>query len=237
MNRFIGSAETLKRLVPFSWFSETQLAWALPAVECRSYRRDAVIQRAGEEGDGLYIVVAGHVSVLHEDGHEHELVVSSLGPHEFFGELGLFDGQACAASVRADTDSEVLFIPRRVVLECLDENPRAAVCMLRKITARLCETHSKLARLALSTVEERVASVLLEHGIEADGAWHVQVGSERIASLVAASREMVSRVIKKMIAGGIVRRERRKLVVVDRDAVASHVGRAAAQHAPERMSA
>ena len=237
MTRFTGSAEALKRLVPFSWFSETQLAWALPTVERRSYPRNTVIQRAGDDGDGLYIILSGHVSVVHEDGQAHELVVTSIGPNDFFGELGLFEGQACAAGMRSESDCEVLFVPRRVVLECLDENSRAAICMLRKITARLCETHAKLARLALSTVEERVASALLEHSVEADGAWHVQVGSERIASLVAASREMVSRVIKKMIACGIVRRERRKLVVVNRAAVSSHASRAAAQHVPETIAA
>jgi CRP/FNR family cyclic AMP-dependent transcriptional regulator len=225
MARFTGDPQVLRRLAPFSWFSETQLVWALPTVEQRCYPARTLIQRAGQEGGGLYIVLAGSVSVIHDDGNAHELLVTSIGPHEFFGELGLFDGHPCAASARAQTRCEVLFIPRRVVLECLEENARAAMCMLQKITARLCDMHLKLAHLALSSVEQRVACVLLEHSVEAEGAWSVQVGSEQISSMVAASREMVSRVLKKMIEGGMVRRHRRKLLVVDRDAVAQRTRR------------
>jgi CRP/FNR family cyclic AMP-dependent transcriptional regulator len=219
MSRYTGDIEALRRLAPFSWFSSTQLSWALPTIETRSYDRHAVIQRAGRDGDGLYILLDGRVSVVHEDGHAHELLVTRIGPHEFFGELGLFEGQTCAASIRADSRCEILFIPRRVVLECLEDNARAATCMLKKITERLCQTHAKLAHLALTTVEQRVASALVEHSIEAEGVWRVDAGSEQISNMVAASREMVSRVVKKMIADGMVRRDRRKLVVLDREAV------------------
>ena len=225
MTRYAGDTEALRRLAPFSWLSGAPLSRALAAVEFRCYERDARIQRAGEEGDGLYILMSGQVSVVHEDGNAHELLVTTIRPREFFGELGLFEGQACAASIRADCRCEVLFIPREVVLECLEENARAAMCMLNKVTSRLCQTHSKLAHLALTTVEERVASTLVEHSIEAEGVWRVQVGAQQISCMVAASREMVSRVVKKMIAGGIVRRDRRKLVVLDRDAVASLAAR------------
>ena len=45
-------------------------------------------------------------------------------------------------------------------------------------------------------------------------------GSEEIAALVGASREMVSRVVKGMISSGAVRREKRKLIVIDRQALA-----------------
>jgi CRP-like cAMP-binding protein len=98
--------------------------------------------------------------------------------------------------------------------------------MLHKIVGRLCETHDKLAHLALTTVEQRVAAALLENSVEANGEWRVQVGSEKISSIVAASREMVSRVLRKLIEEGAVRRHRRKLLVVDRDAVATRAGRA-----------
>ena len=221
MSRFTGDFESLRRLAPFSWFSSAQLSRALPTIEKRSYPRHSIIQRAGDPGDGLYILQGGRAAIVHEDGDSRELLVTRVGPHEFFGELGLFDSQACAASIRAEADCDAIFIPREVVLECLAENARASMCMLEKITSRLCDTHAKLAHLALTTVEQRVASALVENSVEAEGVWRVQVGAEQISCMVAASREMVSRVVKKMIGAGMVRRERRKLVVLDRNAVAS----------------
>jgi CRP/FNR family cyclic AMP-dependent transcriptional regulator len=221
MARYAGDLHVLKRLAPFSWFSDAQLASALSTIEHRNYARGSVIQSAGREGDGIYIVLSGRVCVLHDDGQDHEFLAARIGPNDFFGELALLDQTACVASVRAECDSEVLHIPRRVALDCLEENPKAAMCMLRTVVERLCDAQRQVGHLALTTVEQRVASVILDNSVEADGVWRVQVGSEQISTMVAASREMVSRVLKRMIDGGAVSRHRRSLVIVDRDAVAS----------------
>jgi CRP-like cAMP-binding protein len=130
----------------------------------------------------------------------------------------------CAAGIRCDTACELLYMPRKVVLECLEENARAAMCMLKKVIKRLCETHRKLAALALTKVYDRVAAVLLENSRDTDGERRVEIGSEQISARVAASREMVSRVIKDMIGRGMVRRERRKLVIVDAAALGPKTG-------------
>jgi CRP-like cAMP-binding protein len=226
MSRFAGDPQVLKRLPPFSWFSETQLAWALPTIEQRRYPARTVVQRYGETGDGLYIVLSGRVCVLHQDAQGHELIAASIGANDFFGELGLLENQVCAASIRCDTACELLYIPRKVVLECLEDNTRASLCMLKKVLERLCDTHRKLATVALTKVYDRVAAVLLEHsgGAAANGERRVDIGSEQISARVAASREMVSRVIKDMIGRGMVRREKRKLVIVDAAALAAHSG-------------
>ena len=93
------------------------------------------------------------------------------------------------------------------------------MCMLRKLAQRLCTCHRKLAQFALTGVYERVAEVLLQNTHETENGWLVQVGSEQIAGLVGASREMVSRVIGKMVQQGVARKHKRKLIIVDRQAL------------------
>jgi CRP-like cAMP-binding protein len=46
--------------------------------------------------------------------------------------------------------------------------------------------------------------------------WVVDTGSEEMARMVGASREMVSRVLKEMRDGGLIRRDKRKIIVLDR---------------------
>ena len=225
MTRLPSDPSLLRKLPPFSWFTETQLTWALPTTERRTYPARTVILRAGDDIDGLYVVMSGRVRVLHEDGEGHELLTEMVGAHEFFGELGLFDASDCPVSIETEGACELLYIPRKVVLECLEDNARAAIGMLRSVVTRLCATHRKLGKVALTTVSQRVVMALLENGTEADGEWRVEVGAEQIAAMVGASREMVSRVTKVLIREGIVRRVRRKLFVTDRDALASRIGR------------
>ena len=61
----------------------------------------------GEEADGFYILLSGHVTIGIEGGG----VVDELGEGDVFGELGLLDGGARAATVTvASADAEVLFM-------------------------------------------------------------------------------------------------------------------------------
>ena len=65
------------------------------------------IVREGEAADSFFIVVRGRVGVYHSDNGE-EKQLNSLGPGEFFGEIGLLGGVPRIATVRALEPSELL---------------------------------------------------------------------------------------------------------------------------------
>ena len=209
---------SLLRSVPlFATLDDHALSAMLPAMQQRTYSPRTCILRAGESGEGLYVVLSGRVRVLLDDGEGHEIIVAVFGPNEFFGEVELMDGGPRLANFDCTHPTEVLHIPRKIVLEWIERDPAAAMLLLRTVTRRLAEAHQKIGNLALVNVYGRVARVLLEEGHEgANGEWHVEPGAEQIAAMVGASREMVSRVVKDMITRGLVRRHKRKLIVIDR---------------------
>jgi len=210
-------ASLLKSLPLFSTLNEHEFAAMLPAMQQRTYTPRTCILRAGESGEGLYVVLSGRVRVLLDDGEGHEIIVSVFGPNEFFGEIELMDGGPRLANFDCIQPTEVLHIPRKIVVEWLERDPAASMLLLRTVTRRLADAHQKIGNLALVNVYGRVARVLLEEGHEgATGEWHVEPGAEQIAAMVGASREMVSRVVKDMITRGLVRRHKRKLIVIDR---------------------
>jgi hypothetical protein len=61
-----------------------------------------------------------------------------------------------------------------------------------------------------------VARLILENARLREGEWFVDLRSTVIAAMVGASREMVSRVVREMIGHGLVRRNKRRLIVLDR---------------------
>ena len=216
MVRLACSPHVLRSLALFASLSDAQFGALLPQIQHRSYPARSRIVHAGEVADGLYVLVSGRAKLLFHDGEGRELIAASMGPSEFFGEIGVLDGHARAASVDAHDACEILFVPRKVLLDCVEHNASAAMAMLRTVVGRLDDAYRKMAALALSDVYGRVARALLDTGREVDGEWLVGVGSEQVAAMVGASREMVSRVLKDMIAKGFVRRHKRQLIVVDR---------------------
>jgi CRP/FNR family cyclic AMP-dependent transcriptional regulator len=91
--------------------------------------------------------------------------------------------------------------------------------MLRNVVGRLREADRKIASLALMDVNGRVARLLIELAKDVNGVWVVDTGSEEIARMVGASREMVSRVLKEMREEGLISRDKRKIIVLDRSSV------------------
>lgn len=213
---------TLLKTVPlFSLLSDQQLATLLPTIRHRTYPRHSFMLRAGEKADGLYIVLAGRAKIVIDDGDGREVTLTFIGPNEVFGEMSLIDDKPRSASMVAVETCEILYVSKAAFMSCLTENFDVAMLILRGVIGRLREAYLKIARLALTDVHGRVAHLLIELAREADGVWVVDTGCEEIARMVGASREMVSRVLKEMRDSGLIRRDKRKIIVLDHESMNS----------------
>ena len=221
MAQFALNPHVLKNVPLFSSFSDHQLAALLPAVQHRRYPRGSYVMRAGEETDALYIILAGRAKVLIPDDDGNEVILSIIGPNEFFGEMGLLDDQPRSASVETLEPCEMLRITRGAFLACLKDNFDAALVIIRNLVKRLREADRKIESLALIDVYGRVARLLIEMAQPVDGQWIIEKAppKQEIARMIGASREMVSRVVKDLHDKGVIRAEKRKIYVLDRQSM------------------
>jgi CRP-like cAMP-binding protein len=225
------SPEILRSLPLLRSLTEAEFTRLLPSIKRRHFEPRATILRTGQAPDGIYIIVTGSVHLTHEDQEGHSFVAENFGPGDLFGEMGFIDASACPANVIAAEVCEVAVLPRHAILERLESNATAAMSLVRVSLDRLCRAHRQLGSLALTTVYTRVAQLLLTRVHDDGGVWRVDVGSQQIAALVGASREMVSRVLHCLIEKRLVRRCKRRLIVIDPDAL-----RAAATPTPRRST-
>jgi CRP/FNR family cyclic AMP-dependent transcriptional regulator len=213
----LAVSTTMLRTLPlFSRLADADLIDLIPRIQHRSYRRHTLMLRAGEKSDALYTIVSGKAKILIDDGEGREVTLTTIGSGEFFGEMSFADEQPRSASVEAMEACEVLYMPRVAFLECLQHNFDAAMYMLTVAVGRLRQADQKIASLALMDVRGRVARLLIDFAHDVDGMCIVDIGSEEIARMVGASREMVSRVVKEMADSGLVKRHKRKIIVLDR---------------------
>ena len=177
--------------------------------------------RAGEETDALYIILAGRAKVLIPDDDGNEVILSIIGPNEFFGEMGLLDDQPRSASVETLEACEMLRISRNGFLNCLKDNFDAAMLIIRNLVKRLREADRKIESLALIDVYGRVARLLIEMAQPVEGQWIIEKAppKQEIARMIGASREMVSRVVKDLNEKGVIRADKRKIYVLDRQSM------------------
>lgn len=208
----------LLRTVPlFSSLSDEQLRVLSPFVQMRSYPRSTFILRAGEETDALYVILSGRVKVLIPDEEGHEVILTVMGPHEFFGEMGLLDDQPRSASVETLEQCDMLRFSKAGFMNCLKDNFELAMLVIRNLVRRLRDADRKIESLALIDVYGRVARLIIDMAEEIDGQWIVQRAppKQEIAHMIGASREMVSRVVKDLQQKGLIRTEKRKIFILD----------------------
>ena len=219
MTNAILNTAVLKTIPFFAALPPDQLARLFPAIQNRHYPRNAYMMRAQERPDGLYVLMAGRAKVLVQDGEGREVILSTLDAGQFFGEMSLIDGRPRSATVQALEPCTVLYVPKCAFSEFM-QSDRAALLVLETVVNRLREADKKIEGLALTDVYTRVSRVLVETSREVNGSWMVGPGSEQIAKTVGASREMVSRVLKDLREKGVIGRLKRKIILLDRDAVA-----------------
>ncbi|MFN7085057.1 MAG: Crp/Fnr family transcriptional regulator [Burkholderiales bacterium] len=202
--------------------SDEQLGMLAPGIQLRSYPRNTLILRAGEPTDALYVILSGRVKVLIPDEEGREVILSTMGPRDFFGEMGLLDDQPRSASVETLEPCETLRLTKSGFMSCLKSNSDLAMEIIRRLVARLREADRKIESLALIDVYGRVARLIMDMAEEIDGAWIVQRAppKQEIAHMIGASREMVSRVVKDLQQKGLIRAEKRKIIVLDRQTMA-----------------
>lgn len=76
------------------------------AVE-RTYEPDAVIVRQGAVDEGLYVVTRGTVDVLSRGRNRKHVVVTQLGPGQYFCEIDLLETEYCDLTFRASSAGPV----------------------------------------------------------------------------------------------------------------------------------
>lgn len=222
MSRSLALDDAVLKQIPlFSLLSgEKRDALCRAGRRCRHARASMIVTSA-DGATGLYVLLAGRAKAVVEDGQGRAMTAWVIETHEFFGSTDLLDEGGRWTGIEALEPCETLYIPRPAFLECIEGNYRAAMVILSAVEARLRKAHQKIASLGLLDVYGRVARLLIDSAQEVNGQWIVETGAEEIARTVAASREMVSRVVKAMRKQGLVRKDKRRTVILDRQSMSA----------------
>jgi CRP-like cAMP-binding protein len=105
----------------------------LDRVDRRLLRRGEVLFRAGDPGDALYIVARGRVLVLQPPPDSAGVVqpIAELGEGGVFGEMALLSGAPRTATIKADTDTDLLRIDKADFDRLVESDRQLAVGVQR----------------------------------------------------------------------------------------------------------
>jgi CRP/FNR family cyclic AMP-dependent transcriptional regulator len=183
----------------------------------QTFPKNTVIINEGDRSDSIFITVSGKVKVFLHGEDEREVVLNMHGPGEYFGEMVLDEGPRSASVMTVET-SKFLVISKADFRSFLATHPDFAMKLINRLMRRVRALTDNVGSLALLDVYGRVARLLLELAVE-QGGKHViseRLTQKDIADRVGASREMVSRIFKDLVAGGYIQVDDR-IITINKD--------------------
>ncbi len=173
----------LKRIPLFAGLSPEDLGKIAARLQPLSLPKGATLFREGDDPDAMYLIVSGQARRLRTlDGVEK--VVSFLSRGDAVGETGILTGIPRTSTVKLDSTSEILKLPRKDFEETLREQPTILLHLSRTLAQRLIVQSAGPARPG-SDAHLIVLDPALPRGDRALLGW--TLGSE----LVAQTRKRV----------------------------------------------
>jgi CRP-like cAMP-binding protein len=116
----------------------------------RRYDAGETVITEGEKSDTLYIIIEGRAKVVLKRQQAEEIVISELGPGDFFGEMALLDGKPRSADVICLTDSNMFCLEREDFNDVAKRNPSILQCLIIELCDRLRRANDMIKGVNIS---------------------------------------------------------------------------------------
>ncbi len=181
----------------------------------RSFNAGDVIMRTGQYIKSTALVLEGRVKIYRENQDGGEFLMYYLLP-----------GQACAVSMIcaiqthtsevmavAEEDSEVLMIPVHLMDDMMNQYKTWYQFVIQTYRNRFDELLSVVDNIAFRNMDERLEFYLKRYA-EKTGKKSMDISHQQIADDLNSSREVISRLLKKMEQRNLVKLHRNMIELI-----------------------
>lgn len=181
----------------------------------RTFPRHTVLINEGDQGDSLFVILSGRVKIYSSNEAGREFVIDFQGPGEYVGEMSL-DGAPRSASVITVEPTTCAVVNRAQFRDFILAHPDFAMHLIERLIHRVRVTTGNLKSLALSDVYGRLVRLLYALAKDVDGRQIVpeKLTQQEIADRVGASRDMIGKLMKDLVAGGYLAVEDRTITIL-----------------------
>lgn len=123
-------AATRTRYPLLSEMSDEMLAAFSGYLTARSFKRGSLIFVEKMQGESLFLIESGTISLTKMITEGEEKRLARLGPGDSFGELAVIDEGPRVVTARADEDTQTLILSREGLARLSRERPDIAVALI-----------------------------------------------------------------------------------------------------------
>lgn len=205
----------LKKCPLFAGLTEQDLDQLLKICRRSEVAKGTVLFAEGEEARGFYVPVRGTVKIYKVTPEGRERVLRIAEPGRTFAEAAIFDLGTYPANAATLVKSELLFFPKRDVLQLLKSNVQLAINMLGGISRLLREFMDQMEAITFRDVPARLARYLLDLTEAGHSRVELPLSKTQLAANLGTVSETLSRTFRKMAEDNLIRVRSRTIDILD----------------------
>jgi len=215
------TVQALRRVHHFACLSDEVQEAVARAAAPRQFEPGQTIYHEGDPAAALYILETGWVKATRVSGAGREQAMAFLKAGEIFGDVAVFSDTFYPCTVIALEPVTAWAIQKTAILELAARYPELARAVARRLGERVLYYIGLVEDLSLRGVEARLANTLLKHVELSEGrlvvprrAWTT---FDEMATRLGTVRDVLSRSLRTLEEEGLLRVERREIVILDPD--------------------
>ena len=227
-----NTAQALRRITLFAGLSDDALARVAREAVHRTFAVGETIIFEGDPCQAAYFIAEGNVRVYRLSPGGREQVLARLGPGQAFNTVPPFESQGVNhATVQALSHVTLYGIAREDFRRLVSECAELALAILHDFADRLDHLTNLVEDLSLRTVRGRLARFLLDRASAEPGGGEDTVQAtrrwtqEEMAAYLGTVRDMVGRALRAFTDAGLVRIDRQRIVLLDREGLEAEAQR------------
>lgn len=174
--------------------------------QVKSYKKGEIIALEGDQCDAVGLVLTGGLELRKEFPAGHYMTLTYLGAADVFGEVIVFSPMSkYLATIVATANTEVLFFSRSAVLKLMENCESMLKNFMGILSGKILMLNKKTSILSFKTIEEKVASYLLEeYKTRKSPTFNIPLSRKELAGYLNIPRPSLSRTMGKMKDNGYI---------------------------------
>jgi CRP-like cAMP-binding protein len=127
----------------------------------RQHQKGEYLFFEGDPARWLVFVAQGRVKVIKHSEGGRETILSTFGPGQIVGEVGVLIGDVYPATAQALEPTVTLSLRKDSYVDLVRTHPELAWALISELGKRLQRAHEAIRSMAVEKVDRRVARVLL----------------------------------------------------------------------------
>jgi CRP/FNR family transcriptional regulator len=182
----------------------------------RSFHAGEEIVRTGQYIKSTVLVLNGRIKIYRQNGEGSEFLIYYLGPGEACAVslICALQSQTSEITAKAVEDTEVIMLPVQLMDELMIKFKSWSHFVIQTYRNRFDEMLTVIDNIAFKNMDERLEFYLKRNKTES-GKKILNLTHQEIADDLNSSREVISRLLKKMEQLGKIKLNRNSIEIID----------------------